>query len=117
MPEYIDKKTVLDILNNGGYLKQQLEEIEALPVVETDQKPEKKSIPKKKKAAGECCSCHLCFAGSPVQRDNRDSPNGSRTFYDLSSYKRPGRPGYIPDGCIVPHCSGCRSYRERIQAL
>ena len=49
MPEYIDKKTVLDILNNGGYLKQQLEEIESLPVVETDQKPEKKSARKKKK--------------------------------------------------------------------
>ena len=49
MPEYIDKKTVLDILNNGGYLKQQLEEIEGLPVVETDQKPEKKSARKKKK--------------------------------------------------------------------
>lgn len=49
MPEYIDKKTVLDILSNGGYPKQQLEEIEGLPVVETDQKPEKKSARKKKK--------------------------------------------------------------------
>ena len=49
MPEYIDKKMVLDILSNGGYPKQQLEEIEGLPVVETDQKPEKKSVRKKKK--------------------------------------------------------------------
>lgn len=49
MPEYVDKKMVLDILSNGGYPKQQLEEIEGLPVVETDQKPEKKSVRKKKK--------------------------------------------------------------------
>lgn len=49
MPEYIDKKMVLDILSNGGYPKQQLEEIEGLPVVETDQKPVRKSAAKKKK--------------------------------------------------------------------
>lgn len=49
MPEYVDKKMVLNILSNGGYPKQQLEEIEGLPVVETDQKPEKKSARKKKK--------------------------------------------------------------------
>lgn len=49
MREYIDKKTVLAILSNGGYPEQQLEEIEGLPVVETDQKPVKKTAKRKKK--------------------------------------------------------------------